>query len=437
MKEISCNDSAIDMIAQVLEEMKTAAGGDFSPEKINLAELSRRTGITRQRLRTLQKNGFQPIEHGNSGQRLKFTVLDGYTAIIDNLLKLGVTNSTVAIERLRENGFTGSQSTVKRYISDHKDLVPVKRLPVEPQGRRALRYESGPGEAYQMDWGFTKVIDYNGSEYEAACLVLICHHCGMRFVEFFTNAKQENLFIGMIHAFTYMGVPRFILTDNMKSVVIKRDYDGRPIWQKDYETFMRTIGFRTKLCKPRHPYTKGKVERQVRFVKDNFLAGRTFRDLTDLNLEALAWCNAQNSVHRKEINDYPTAFHGVICANVARKLEETPELFSYMCPERRISFDGFINYEGRRFGVPFRYTGQTARVCRKGRTLYIYSSDMKELLVTHDVTWSHHDRYCSDQFLPEQPEEFPTVPVKTEIRMIPEVSDDAFMKFNFGEEDEL
>lgn len=168
MKEISCNDSAIDMIAQVLEEMKTAAGSDFSLEKINLAELSRRTGITRQRLRTLQKNGFQPVEHGNSGQRLKFTVLDGYTAIIDNLLKLGVTNSTVAIERLRENGFTGSQSTVKRYISDHKDLVPIKRLPVEPQGRRALRYESGPGEAYQMDWGFTKVIDYNGSEYEAA-----------------------------------------------------------------------------------------------------------------------------------------------------------------------------------------------------------------------------------------------------------------------------
>ena len=173
MKEISCNDSAIDMIAQVLEEMKTAAGSDFSLEKINLAELSRRTGITRQRLRTLQKNGFQPVEHGNSGQRLKFTVLDGYTAIIDNLLKLGVTNSTVAIERLRENGFTGSQSTVKRYISDHKDLVPIKRLPVEPQGRRALRYESGPGEAYQMDWGFTKVSDYNGSEYETASLILI------------------------------------------------------------------------------------------------------------------------------------------------------------------------------------------------------------------------------------------------------------------------
>ena len=49
------------------------------------------------------------------------------------------------------------------------------------------------------------------------------------YVELFTNARQENLFIGMIHAFMYMGVPEYILTDNMKSVVIRRDYAGHPI----------------------------------------------------------------------------------------------------------------------------------------------------------------------------------------------------------------
>jgi transposase len=38
----------------------------------------------------------------------------------------------------------------------------------------------------------------------------------------------------MIHAFTYMGVPETVLTDNMKSVVIERDAEGNPIWQNDY-----------------------------------------------------------------------------------------------------------------------------------------------------------------------------------------------------------
>lgn len=65
-------------------------------------------------------------------------------------------------------------------------------------------------------------------------------------------------------------MPATVLTDNMKSVVVRRDADGRPVWQADYAEFMGVVGFRTRLCRPRHPYTKGKVERLVRFVKGNF-----------------------------------------------------------------------------------------------------------------------------------------------------------------------
>ena len=75
---------------------------------------------------------------------------------------------------------------------------------------------------------------------------MICHHCGQRYIEFFPNARQENLFIGMIHAFQYMGVPCFVLTDNMKSVVLHRDLEGHPVWQKDYEVFMQALAFEDK-----------------------------------------------------------------------------------------------------------------------------------------------------------------------------------------------
>ena len=62
-----------------------------------------------------------------------------------------------------------------------------------------------------MDWGFVKVRDYSGLEYPAACFAMLCYHCGMKYVEFFPNAKQENLFIGMIHAFQYMGIPKKVI----------------------------------------------------------------------------------------------------------------------------------------------------------------------------------------------------------------------------------
>jgi len=93
-----------------------------------------------------------------------------------------------------------------------------------------------------MDWGFVKVLCHDDRTYKLACFAMICHHCGFRYVEFFPNAKQENLFIGMIHAFSYMGIPEYVLTDNMKSVVKWRDSEGKPIWNGDYGIFMKAIG---------------------------------------------------------------------------------------------------------------------------------------------------------------------------------------------------
>ena len=436
MNNLISNDLSMSIIAQAIEEMKSRQGKHFSIEKVNLAELERMTGIPRQRLRTLKKHGFKDVPHGRTGLKSNRSVLDGYTALIDNMLIQGITNSVVCHERLMEAGCNASLSTVKRYISSHKHLVPVKRAIIAPQGNRANRYITEPGEAYQMDWGFVKVYDYSGRQYNAACFAMICHHCGERYVEFFPNARQENLFIGMIHAFRYMGIPEYVLTDNMKSVVIKRDSAGNPVWQKDYEAFMRTLGFQTRLCKPRHPFTKGKVERLVRFVKDNFLAGRNFWNYSDLNVASLEWCNTQNGKYHREIDGIPDEIHNSSCGDTLHVLEETRELLFYLCPERCISFDGFINYEGRRFGVPFSYRQRTARVRRTQDMLYIYSSDLDKLLVTHSVTWSRKDRYCDDQFpsIPE-PEEFPTTQVTTQIQQLkPEPLSIGFDKFNFCQE---
>ena len=284
-----------------------------------------------------------------------------------------------------------------------------------------------------MDWGFTEVEDGSGSRYRLACFCMVCHRCGLPYVEFFPNARQENLFIGMIHAFMLMGVPRFILTDNMKSVVIRRDAEGKPVWQADYAAFMGCVGFKTKLAKPRHPYTKGKVERLVRFVKDNFLAGRTFADATDLNEQALIWCAEQAGKYRRALDCVPADTHGRFCRPAASELARTDELAAYLCPSRRISFDGFVCYEGRRFGVPCWYAQRTCRVNREGSWIHVYSEDLTRELAVHPVTWSRRDSFCADQYPAEMPEEYPTAPIRTVIAQLEAPrTKPAFSKFDFG-----
>ncbi len=424
-----------EIITQVLNEMKTEQGENFDINKVNLAELERRTGISRAKLRRIKANGFVDRPHGLTGRKAETTLLTGYTGIIDDLLKKGITNSSLCYDRLKENGFTGGRTIVKNYISAHKDLVPAKRQVVAPRGNRGRRYQSLPGESYQMDWGFVDVEDGRGNTFRVACFAMICHCCGQRYVEFFPNARQENLFIGMLHAFSRLGIPQYVLTDNMKSIVIRRDDQGHPIWQKDYELFMGNIGFETKLCRPRHPFTKGSVERLIRFVKDNFLPGRVFTEITDLNYEADRWCSQQNNIYHRAVDCVPNEKHSAQCMQTAGRLEASYELALYLCPERKISFDGFVNYEGRRFGVPYWYTEKTCRVRRDGYILYIYDTGMTRILTTHDVTWSRRDSFCRDQYVLSQPEEKPTAPVQIRIHQNePELPGPGFERFNFDKE---
>ena len=435
MNDNERNDLQI-TISHALHDMKAEVGESFDINKVNLAELERRTGITRKRLRKLKEDGFVVKPHGLSGTKKAKTVLTGFTGIVDEHLKKGVTNSSVIKDRLDEAGYTGCLTQVKDYISDHMDLVPAKRQLVAPQGNRGRRYTSGPGESYQMDWGFVNVERSNGSSYRAACFAMICHHCGERYVEFFPNAKQENLFIGMLHAFQKMGVPEHVLTDNMKSVTTGRDSEGHPLWNNEYADFMAAVGFETRLCKPRHPFTKGAVERLILFVKSNFLAGMTFGSITDLNYEAWRWCDRQNSIYHDGVFCIPHEEHQEKCLlSGASPLVIDEAVRLYLWPERRLSFDGFVNYEGRRFGVPYSYTGKTCRVSRQEYTLYIYTPDLKQKLVEHNVTWSRRDSFCKDQYLTEQPEEFPTAPVSTVVHQSsPPANRDSFDRFNFDKE---
>lgn len=426
-------DSVRTMVARVLKEMEEEsrlAGKAFSLDKVNLSEFQRRSGLSRQRVRTLARHGFTVRQNGNTGRR-KVSVLSGYEPKVDELLRQEVTNSSVILGRLRETGYRGGRTTIKMYVSAHRDLVPAPRVLAKPRGNRGRRYETGPGECFQMDWGFVNVDDETGGAWKAACFVMVCHYCGLRYVQFFPNAKQENLFIGMLGGFVAMGLPEFVLTDNMKSVVTARDSDGRPIWNGNYAQFMDAVGFQTRLCRPRHAFTKGAVERLVRFVKQNFVAGRRFSDISGLNLEASRWCRVVNGLRHPEHGWVPLDEH--YGPEGMEPFAVDQSLSRYRAPLRNISFDGYVSYEGRRYGVPLSYGKRQVRVLRDGERLFILDPETCEVVQPHMVDWSQTPHPCAGQWEVLQPEEFPTAPVTVTLSRSAPDADQRFARFGFDD----
>ena len=229
------DEDMLETIIPAFTQMEKEGVAFYRLGKPNLAELSRRTGITARVLKRLYDNGFKAKAHGNTG-RVREHVISGDTETRAKLLlESGITNSSVINDKLAEIGYTGSLTSVKTYISSHKDLVPSKRSLTEAPIGNIRRYSSGSGEMFQMDWGFVKVSDECGELWQCACFAMVCHHCGKRYIEFFPNARQESLFIGMLHSFAYLGVPETVLTDNMASVSNRRDSNGMPIFNKEYD----------------------------------------------------------------------------------------------------------------------------------------------------------------------------------------------------------
>ena len=75
------------IITQVIEEMKYEQGHKFDLNKINLAELERRTGMTRAQLRRLQKNGFQITSHALTGRKADTTIISAFCGARRTLMR--------------------------------------------------------------------------------------------------------------------------------------------------------------------------------------------------------------------------------------------------------------------------------------------------------------------------------------------------------------
>ena len=310
-------------------------------------------------------------------------------------------------------------------------LIPARRKVVGPQGGRGRRFRTEPGEAFQMDWGFLNVGDWEGRTHRVACFAMVCHHCGTFYMEFLPNARQEGPLVGMVHALMAMGVPGHVPTDDMRGAAIGRDADGRPNRQVDHAALMARPGLRTKPCKPRHPSTRGRVGRLASFARTSFAAGRAFADVTQPNAGALRWRAERGGRYRRALGCVPAEGHGRACLPACGPLAADDETAAHPCPRRRVSLDGLASYEGRRLGVPHWHSGRECRVSREGDVPHVYADDPSRETAAHAVTWSRRDSLRDDQHADARPVELPTSPVRTTVSQPrPPSGDPALAKFD-------
>ena len=198
---------------------------------------------------------------------------------------------------------------------------------------------------------------------------MILGYSRMRYIEFVSDMSTSTLIRCHINAFRYFGgYPQEILYDNMKQVVIKRLLkQSESELNKQFEDFAGFYGYKPILCRPYRGQTKGKVERTVSFVRDNFMVGIRYDSLADLNAQAIRWCNKVNGNIHGTTNERPF--------NRLAKEDLNPLKREYIIDKinlRRVEKDCLISYAQNKYSVPSAYVGKDVAVVALDNMLAAY-----------------------------------------------------------------
>ena len=274
------------------------------------------------------------------------------------------TNCEVIFVRLQKLGYTGGISILKEYVHPLRPAV-AGHAPVQ-------RYETKPGEQVQFDWG-EFVYEQEGKTHKFYGFTAILGYSRMRFVTFVKRCDTPTLIRCLMEAFEYFGgLTKTALTDRMKSVLLEME-ENKPRWNPRFADFMVSIGVAPRVCKAYTPQTKGKVERTVSHVKKSLWAGISFTDLDDLNRQAHGWCERINSrVHR-------TTHARPVERLAEEQLLSLPEAFAwerFATEERKVTWDGYVSYDGVLYGLPgtLQLAGKQVQVRERKGVLTIWSA---------------------------------------------------------------
>ena len=154
------------------------------------------------------------------------------------------------LREIRGLGYPGGYSTLKSYVHP-------RRRPRQPKA--TVRFETGPGEQAQVDWGSFSYITEDGRRRRMWAFVMVLGFSRAVYVEFVRRADVATFIRCHLNAFEYFGeVPSRCLYDNAKVVVIGRDDEDRPEFNSRMEDFALRLGFELRLCRPYRAQTKGK-----------------------------------------------------------------------------------------------------------------------------------------------------------------------------------
>src|SRR5690606_1198036 len=248
-------------------------------EKWKVGTISQQLGVHHSTVdRVLAHAGLPKVERAQ-----RASIIDPYLPfIIETLAEFPTLTAARLFEMAKQRGYPGGPSQFRERISQ---LRPRK------QPEAYLRLKTLPGEQAQVDWGHFGHIQIGKAQRPLMAFVMVLSWSRKIFLRFYLNQQMENFLRGHVAAFeAWGGLPKTLLYDNLKSAVLERQGDAI----RFHPTLLALSAhyhFDPRPVAVARGNEKGRVERAIRYIRDNFFLGRRWQTLDELNQQAHIWCD--------------------------------------------------------------------------------------------------------------------------------------------------
>lgn len=298
--------------------------------------------------------------------------------IVERLGELPELSCVRLFEELRGRGYRHGIAILRRYVASVR----------EPRAHKAyLRVETDPGEQAQVDWGSFGHLRVGHSQRPLSAFAMVLSWSRALYVDFSLDQRMETFLAMHRRALEYFGgVPKRILYDNLKSVVLH--HVGATVqFNPRFLHFAGHYLFEPTAAPVRYPQAKGRVEGSIKYLRHSFFYDRSFASLADLRLQAARWLEGTaNARLHATARERPGE----------RLLVERPRLRAL--PERPfdtdlveaaiVSKEARVRLDSNAYSVPPEYDGRTVHLRADETSLRVLCDGAE--IARHERSWGRH-----------------------------------------------
>ena len=335
--------------------------------------ITRAVGVSRNTVKAVlaAHEHSRETEHVALGPRLvrapRASKLDAFKPRVAELMaRFADITAQRVFEILSSEGFDGGYTVVKRHVR--------KARPAPKPTPSLTTPDYGPGEMAESDWSpYTMKFD-NGQRVRVEALSYVLVSSKRKFFALYESNDLHALMDGHARAFErFGGCAMRCKYDSQKPVVLRWE-GNQPIYNPRFLAFSSHYEFRPLAVRRGHPNDKPRVERSFWEVERSFLNGRAFRDLDDMRAQLAQWIDGTVDHRRRHKTTALERF-----ANEREQLVSLPRhpYDTARVVYRVCGIDGFVDWEGNRYAVPYDHVTDILPVRVTQRELFVYAADLR------------------------------------------------------------